>query len=71
MAKIRDTATVYLSGDVPKFRRGGSSNLSRSGRVQSYQVDRRVWKYALSLVDGDASRLKPIDEFTVQIKPES
>lgn len=70
MAKIRDTATVILEDGMPKLQRGGSSNPRRSGRVNSWQVDRRVWKFAMDLVDNDGSRILPINEHLVQILPE-
>jgi len=70
VAKIRDTATVYLSGDVPKMRRGASSNASRNSPVERSRVDPRVLKYALSLVGGDFSRLKMVNETTIEILPE-
>lgn len=69
MAKVRDTVTVILADGVPKKIRSRSSNAPRGGKVQSFQVDRRVWKYAMSLVDGDGSRIKPINETSVYIMP--
>lgn len=70
MAKIRDTAEVRLVDGVPKRIKARSSNAPRNGRVQSWQVDRRVWKYAMDLVGGDGKRIRPIDETSVYILPE-
>lgn len=70
VAKIRDTAEVRLVDGVPKRIKARTSNAPRNSKVESWQVDRRVWKYALSLVDGDGSRLRAVDETTVYILPE-
>lgn len=70
VAKIRDTAEVRLVDGVPKRIKARTSNAPRSGRVQSWQVDRRVWKYAMDLVGGDGKRIRPIDETSVYIFPE-
>lgn len=52
------------------MRRGASSNASRNSPVERSRVDPRVLKYALSLVGGDISRLKMVDEVTIEILPE-
>lgn len=70
MAKIRDTATVYLTNGVPKVRKGGVRNASRNSSVTRSQVDQRVLKYAMNLVENDISRLKIVDETTIEILPE-
>lgn len=70
MAKIRDTATVYLQNGMPKVRRGGVRNASRNSSVTRTQVDKRVLDYAMNLVGNDISRLKIVDETTIEILPE-
>lgn len=70
VAKIRDTATVYLTNGVPKVRKGGVRNASRNSSVTRSQVDQRVLKYAMNLVENDISRLKIVDETTIEILPE-
>lgn len=70
VAKIRDTATVYLTNGVPKVRRGGVRNASRNSGVTRSQVDKRVLDYAMNLVGNDISRLKIVDETTIEILPE-
>lgn len=70
MAKIRDTATVYLSNGMPKVRKGGVRNASRNSAVTRSQVNRAVLKYAMNLVGNDISRLKIVDEVTIEILPE-
>lgn len=70
MAKIRDTATVYLKDGMPKVRRGGVRNASRNSSVTRTQVDKRVLDYAMNLVGNDISRLNIVDETTIEILPE-
>ena len=70
MAKIRDTATVYLRNGMPKVRKGGVRNASRNSGVTRSQVNKEVLKYAMNLVGNDISRLKIVDETTIEILPE-
>lgn len=70
MAKIRDTATVVLVDGMPKVRRGGVRNASRNSSVTRSQVNKKVLDYAMNLVGNDISRLKIVDEITIEILPE-
>lgn len=70
MAKIRDTATVYLSDGIPKIRQGGVRNASRNSRVTRSSVNQDVLKYAMRMVGNDISRLKIVNETTIEILPE-
>lgn len=70
MAKIRDTATVVLVDGMPKVRKGGVRNASRNSGVTRSQVNKDVLKYAMNLVGNDISRLKIVDEITIEILPE-
>lgn len=68
--KIRDAATVVLVDGMPKTRKGAPRNASRNSRVTRSQVNQAVLRHAMNLVDNDISRLKIIDEITIQILPE-
>ena len=70
MAKIRDAATVTLKNGVPNLQRRRSSNGRRASAVERKDVDRRVMKLAMELVDGDIRRIKAIDHETIEILPE-
>jgi hypothetical protein len=70
VAKIRDTATVILVNGVPKVRKGGVRNASRSSAVTRSTVNQEVLKYAMNLVGNDISRLKIVNETTIEILPE-
>lgn len=70
MAKIRDSATVVLVNGVPQIKRNRSSNGRRASAVERKDVDRRVMKKAMELVDGDIRRIKAIDHETIEILPE-
>lgn len=69
MAKIRDIATVTLSGDIPQFKRDAPKRRMPS-TVERRDVDIRVWQFAMRRVGNDAKRIRPIDRTTVQILPE-
>lgn len=69
MVKIRDIATVTLSGDIPQFKRDAPKRRMPS-RVERRDVDIRVWKFAMRRVKNNAKRIVPIDRTTVQILPE-
>lgn len=68
--KIRDAATVVLVNGMPKVSKGAPRNASRNSRVTRSTVNQAVLKHAMNLVDNDISRLKIIDEITIQILPE-
>jgi len=70
VAKIRDAATVVLVDGMPKVRKGASRNASRNSRVTRTQVNQAVLKHAMNLVNNDISRLKIVDEITIEILPE-
>ena len=70
MAKIRETVTVVLVDGVPKKQQTRSRNGRRASAVERRDVDRRVMRYALDLVDGDVRRIKAIDAVTIEILPE-
>lgn len=70
VAKIRDAATVVLVDGMPKVRKGAPRNASRNSRVTRSSVNREVLKYAMNLVSNDISRLKIVDETTIEILPE-
>ena len=70
MAKIRDTATVVLVDGMPKKVNNRSSNASRNSPVERSKVDPRVLAYALNLVGNDITRLRMVNETTIEILPE-
>lgn len=69
MAKIRDIATVTLSGDIPVFKRDAPKRRMPS-RVERKDVHPDVMAFAMRRVNGDIRRIRPIDSVTVQILPE-
>lgn len=70
MVALRDAAYVYLENGVPNYRRKTSRNGTRASKVERRDVDRRVMKKAMELVDGDIRRIKAIDHVTIEILPE-
>lgn len=69
MAKVRDIATVTLSGDIPVFKRDAPKRRLPS-RVERKDVDPRVMEFAMRRVGNNIRRIRPIDRNTVQILPE-
>lgn len=55
-------ALTYARSAKPTTKR------SRNGRVVNLKVDRRVWKTAMELANGDGSRIEIISETEVRVR---